>query len=97
MKGTLPFLQCNPSGPERQISQAKSSDFAMRAILALVSDFLAQRQWEILENRDVDIRVKSLGTAHQTVNHRMTALEALQRAGSVCGGSGDSVEAAECI
>jgi hypothetical protein len=69
----------------------------MRAILALLSDFLAQRQWEILENREMDIRVKSLGTAQQTINHRMTALEALKRAGSVCGGSGDSVEAAECM
>jgi hypothetical protein len=68
----------------------------MRAILALLSNFLAERQWEILESREAHIRVKSLGTAQQTIRHRMTAFEALQRAGNVCGGSGDSGEAAEC-
>lgn len=59
--------------------QAMSSDFAVQAILALLPDFLAQRQREIVESREKHIRVKSGGEAHQIINCRMATLEALRR------------------
>jgi hypothetical protein len=62
MRRTPPFLLDNPIGPETQTSQVWSSDFAIQAILALSPDVLAQRQNEILQSREADIRVKSLGT-----------------------------------
>jgi hypothetical protein len=44
--------------------------------LALLPDFLVQA------SREAHIRVKSLGTAQQTINCRVTVLEALQREAS---------------
>jgi hypothetical protein len=54
----------------------------MRTILALLPDFLAQRQREIQESREAHIRVKSVGTVQETLNRRVTVLEALQREAS---------------
>jgi hypothetical protein len=51
----------------------------VRAILALLPDFLAQRPGEILEAREAHTRVKWLVTAQQMIISRVTALEALQR------------------
>jgi hypothetical protein len=51
----------------------------MRAILALLPEFLAQREKEIHESREAHIRVKSLGTAQQMLICRVTVLKALQR------------------
>jgi hypothetical protein len=66
-----------------QMSQADPSDLAMQTMLALLPDFLAQRQKEIHKSREAHVRVKSLGTAQQTMSCRVTALEALQRDVSV--------------
>jgi hypothetical protein len=51
--------------------QRETVDLAMRAILALLPDFLAQRQRKIHESREAHIRVKSLGTAQQMINCRV--------------------------
>jgi hypothetical protein len=63
MRRTFPSILCNYSGFETQFSQIRSSNLPMQAMLTLLSDFLAQRQSELLENREMHIRVKSMGIA----------------------------------
>jgi hypothetical protein len=60
-----------------QVPQAWPPDLALRATLALQRDFLTQRQRKILESREGDIRVKSLGTGQQMITCRVKALKTL--------------------
>jgi hypothetical protein len=84
MRRTLPSFLFNPSCLETQSSQIGSSDITTRTLLALLSDFLAERRTELLESREEHIRVKQMKTAQLTINSRVTALEAQQREVTTC-------------
>jgi phage-related minor tail protein len=58
-----------------QISQDRPSDFVIWAILSLVPNFLIQQQREILESREMHIRVKLLEIVQQMIKCRVMALE----------------------
>jgi hypothetical protein len=61
------------------MSQVEPSGIDIRTIFALLPDFLVHRQTEILESCEAHHRVKLIGTAHQTIISRISALETLQR------------------
>jgi hypothetical protein len=83
MRRTFPSLLWNPSPPETKPRQVCTSDLVIKALLALLPDFLAQRQSEFRESRESHIRVKSMNAAQQTIKCRLNALEAGQREFSV--------------
>jgi Na+/phosphate symporter len=84
MRRTLPSFLFNPSCLETQSSQVGSSDITTQTLLALLSDFLAERRTELFESREEHIRVKQMKTAQLTINSRVTALEAQQREVTTC-------------
>jgi prefoldin subunit 5 len=79
MRRTIPSILSNPSLPETQPSQGRSSDLSLRLLLSFLPDFLSQKQLELLDNREMHIRLKQMNTTQQMIISRITALEALQR------------------
>jgi hypothetical protein len=84
MTRTFSSFLFNPPCSETQQSQP---NLHTQAPLALLCDFLTQRQGEILEileSRESHIHVKSMIAAQQMIISRITALEAFQRDISSC-------------